>query len=120
MNEISRNLVLISYQCAAEVNRAEEKHPPMNSLHEGYAVILEELDEVWDEIKKKTPDLHRIRNELIQTAAMCIRLIDNVVTRPMERHIDDQVQILASAASAAVRAHKAAEYERQLLIKPEN
>ena len=29
------------------------KHTPMASAHEGYAVILEELDETWDEIKRR-------------------------------------------------------------------
>jgi hypothetical protein len=29
-----------------EINRAVELHGPMGSLHEGYAVILEEMDEL--------------------------------------------------------------------------
>jgi hypothetical protein len=45
--------------------------------HEGYAVILEELDELWDEVKKnqKNYDLAAQRKEAIQCAAMCIRFI---------------------------------------------
>ena len=35
------------------MERARTKHKPINSAHEGYAVILEELDEFWDEVKKK-------------------------------------------------------------------
>ena len=58
-----------------EVKKAEKKHPSFNSFHEGYAVILEEVDELWEEIKKKTSerDLVNLRLELIQIAAMCHR-----------------------------------------------
>lgn len=59
----------------AEINEAARKHTPMNSLHEGYAVILEGLDEAWGEIKKRTPNEEVVRRELIQTAAMCFRAI---------------------------------------------
>lgn len=58
---------------AAEVQRARAKHPQMNSIHEAYAVILEELDEFWDEVKKKSPDRKALSMELNQVAAMCIR-----------------------------------------------
>lgn len=45
--------------------------------HEGYAVILEELDELWQEVKKnqKNYDIAAQRKEAIQCAAMCIRFI---------------------------------------------
>jgi hypothetical protein len=41
---------------AEELIFARKKHGPVNSIHEGYAVILEELDEVWNEVKKKTDE----------------------------------------------------------------
>jgi len=41
---------------AAELAQAEAEHKPIHSLHEGYAVLLEELDEVWTECKKQTRD----------------------------------------------------------------
>lgn len=45
--------------------------------HEGYAVILEELDELWEEVKKnqKNYDIPAQRKEAIQCAAMCIRFV---------------------------------------------
>ena len=63
-----------------EVLRAEGIHAPINSHHEGYAVILEELDEYWEEVRKKAAerDEAAMRTELIQTAAMCIRTLYNV------------------------------------------
>lgn len=66
---------------ADEVSRAEAKHAPMNSLHEGYAVLLEEVDELWDEVKKQTAARNReaIRKECVQVAAMAVRLIRDVI-----------------------------------------
>lgn len=66
-----------------EVGRAESLHAPINSLHEGYAVILEELDEFWEQVRLKARDRDpvAVRTELIQTAAMCVRTIVNVCDR---------------------------------------
>lgn len=67
----------ITNAIADEVRRAGVNHKPLNSAHEAYSVILEELDEFWDEVRKKTEDRssYNMRTELIQTAAMCIRTI---------------------------------------------
>ena len=58
-----------------EVDRAQAKHAPMNSAHEAYAVILEELDEFKAEVWKQTRnrDTAHMAMELIQIAAMCAR-----------------------------------------------
>jgi hypothetical protein len=59
----------------AEVQRAETVYVPLHSLHEAYAVILEELDELWDQVRMKDHerDPVAIRKELIQIAAMAWR-----------------------------------------------
>ena len=62
----------------AEVARAVKKFPPLNSAHEGYAVILEELDELWEEIKAQTPDREAMRREAVQVAAMAVRFLLDV------------------------------------------
>lgn len=61
----------------AEFNAAATKHKPMNSLHEAYAVILEEVDELWDEVKKKARVRNQanVRTELRQIAAMALRAL---------------------------------------------
>lgn len=60
-----------------EVCRAKELHAPMNSAHEAYSVILEEMDELWEEIRKKRElrDRDALRTELIQVAAMACRAV---------------------------------------------
>ena len=64
-----------------ELASARKQHGAVNSIHEGYAVILEELDEVWDEVKKKTKerDLPHLLKELIQVWAMAQKMAEDVV-----------------------------------------
>lgn len=65
-----------------EFKKATRLHKPFNSSHEGYSVILEELDELWDEVKKnpaKHPErAERLRLEAIQAAAMCFRFLSDL------------------------------------------
>lgn len=61
-----------------EYESASSKYPDFNSAHEGYAVILEELDELWDEIKKKKPNYDKMYNEAKQVAAMALRFMMDV------------------------------------------
>lgn len=56
-----------------ELSKACTKHPPMHSNHEGYAVILEELDELWDEVKRDNHD--RALEEALQVGAMGVRFV---------------------------------------------
>jgi hypothetical protein len=61
---------------------------PSTVPHEGYAVILEELDELWDEVRASKPgaDCATMRTEALQVAAMALRFVhdvcDGVVLRP--------------------------------------
>jgi uncharacterized protein CbrC (UPF0167 family) len=70
--------VTIGKEIEAELVKARAKHAAMNSAHEGYAVILEELDELWDEIKAQVQDKAKMRKEAIQVAAMAARFIQDV------------------------------------------
>ena len=73
-------------QVREELIRATALHGPMRSSHEGYAVLLEEVDELWDEVKLKKRKLLtdqekarvRMRKEAIQVAAMAIRFVLDV------------------------------------------
>lgn len=65
-----------------EFIRASSKHAPMNSHHEAYAVIAEEFEEYWREVQKggKTSprDPEALKQELIETAAMCVRALHDL------------------------------------------
>ena len=60
----------------SELIRAKKIHPGFRSYHEGYGVIKEEFDEMWDEIKKRDVFHKRVREECIQLAAMCLKLLE--------------------------------------------
>jgi len=64
----------------AEIARARAKFPRRHaSAHEGFAVLDEERDELWDEVKGNHPErIARMRSEAIQVAAMAIRFIEDV------------------------------------------
>ena len=59
-----------------ELEIATIKHGPFHSTHEGYAVIKEELEELWDEVKVNNTE--KAKAEAIQVAAMAIRFIMDV------------------------------------------
>lgn len=63
-----------------EFNRAKDLYPAFHSNHEAYAVIKEEIDELWDEIKR-SKDVRandKIRKELIQVGAMVLRYLNDL------------------------------------------
>ena len=62
-------------QVEAELIQAIGNWPPFNSAHEGFAVLKEEVDELWEHVKtnQKKRDLVAMRKEAIQVAAMAMR-----------------------------------------------
>lgn len=62
-----------------ELERAM-RWPPMNSAHEGYAVLAEEVDELWDHVKVQQGkrDVPEMVYEAVQVAAMALRFIVDV------------------------------------------
>lgn len=64
----------------SEYNRASNLYPNFHSNHEGYAVLKEEVDELWDAIKKSKDVIgnDQIKHELIQIGAMVVRYLDNL------------------------------------------
>lgn len=75
---MSESLDIVYDDVFLEHNRATKIHGRFNSAHEGYAVILEELDELWDEVKKREHDYKKMYNEAKQVAAMAIRFMDDL------------------------------------------
>lgn len=58
-----------------ELCRARSRFRPMNSPHEGKAVIEEELDEFWEHCKANTGRESAAMDEAIQVAAMAARFV---------------------------------------------
>ncbi len=66
----------------AELERATAQHAPMSGPHEGWAVIFEELDELWDEVRGHSDNrTERMRYEAIQVAAMAVRFVIDICDR---------------------------------------
>lgn len=70
-----RTAILV--EICEELDRAD-KWPGFNSAHEGYAILREEVDELWDHVKvnQKKRDLDAMRAEAIQVAAMAIKFVN--------------------------------------------
>ncbi len=64
----------------AEYSRAVARFAAFNTAHEGYAVLLEEVDELWDHVKLKQGMrlTHEMRREAIQIAAMAMRFVTDI------------------------------------------
>lgn len=60
-----------------ELENANNKFALFNSSHEGYAVLLEEVDELWDEIKnnKDPMSIMNQKKEAVQIGAMAIKFL---------------------------------------------
>jgi hypothetical protein len=63
----------VAQAVTAELERAQRRFGPYVSPHEGYAVILEEADELWDEVKRGDVVKQDIWDEGVQVAAVALR-----------------------------------------------
>ena len=65
-----------------EWQRAREKFGPFASSHEGFAVLLEEVDElkaeVWSNETRNPDRTAKMRKEAVQVAAMALRFLTDV------------------------------------------
>ena len=70
----------ILLEIKSEFEHAESLYPKFHSNHEGDAVIKEEMDELWDEIKKEkgTKGNEAMKKELIQVGAMVLRFLNDL------------------------------------------
>jgi hypothetical protein len=68
-----------------EMAHASTLFPAFNSGHEGYAVLLEEVDELWEAVKlnkKRHPERYDLmRKECIQVGAMALRFLHDMEIR---------------------------------------
>lgn len=80
----SKTLLLdkIAKMMVNEAITAVSKFPPFHSCHEGFAVIKEEYEELWEEIRLMKNSVNptkeqkeKARKEAVQLGAMAIRFI---------------------------------------------
>lgn len=77
----------------SEYYRAVGKFPPFNSAHEGFAVIKEEYDELWDEVKRNPIHPAAMEKEAIQLGAMVLRFLIDVVGKE-KATMDSRAEII--------------------------
>lgn len=90
MNE--RKRAVIAEAVAAEIAQAEAKWGKgYASAHEAYGVLLEEVDEFWDEVRKKRAhrDRRLIVKELVQVACVAQRYAVQVLEEVGPGFLDD-------------------------------
>jgi hypothetical protein len=72
----------VAQEALSELSKARKSFGPLASPHEGYAVLLEEVEELWEEVRANKGDpaeyLANCRKEAIQVAAMAIAFIGEV------------------------------------------
>jgi len=63
-----------------EYSEASNQYGAFSSAHEGYAVLQEEVEELWDEVKKKPSARSKeaMLSEAGQVAAMAMRFMVDI------------------------------------------
>lgn len=78
MTEVNWKLIRkLHEEIKVELFKATEKFGKFNTGHEGYAILLEEVEELWSEVKLKNQK--KMRTEAIQVCAMALRFIHDVI-----------------------------------------
>jgi hypothetical protein len=79
--EIEAKIDLALSQIKEELLKATAKFGPFASAHEGYAVIKEEVDELWDDVKANLGYGPSAYTEAKQVAAMAARFMVDIGSR---------------------------------------
>lgn len=56
-----------------ELDKAQMKHAPMHSPHEGHSTIREEFEELWEHVRADTGRSDKAMREAAQLGAMALR-----------------------------------------------
>ena len=79
LTDITQKVVVA--MAVGELGRARANYPPMASYHEGWAIIQEEVEELWAEVRKRpgARDRRKMQEEAVQVAAMALRFVVDLV-----------------------------------------
>lgn len=77
-DELRKRFEVAIREVASEFDAATATHGEFHSAHEGFAVMLEEMDELKVEVWKRHRDPAALRFEAIQVAAMALRFLVDV------------------------------------------
>ena len=82
MNQQQIDLERFVKDLIAEYAKARSKYQPFHSAHEGYAVLLEEVDELWELVRLRSNlrSQEAMWRESVQIAAMAMAFATEVAT----------------------------------------
>jgi hypothetical protein len=96
-NKVTTGASAVGIEAVRELERARALYAPMSGTHDGYSKILEEVDELWAEIKafkdykdaskrghQQYQQLLDMRGEALQIAAMAMRFVMDVCDSRLE------------------------------------
>lgn len=74
----------LGLEIAARAKKARERYGAFASPHEAHSVIREELDELWDEVRKKSGlrSVLTLRNEALDVAVAALRYAAQLEAQP--------------------------------------
>jgi chromosome segregation ATPase len=92
LNSNSRVFTGVLKEVEKEISRATVKFPPYNSAHEGYAVIKEELDELWEHVRTRDENrnVEEMAQEAIQVATTAVRFVIDVCKKQLPEQAEDE------------------------------
>jgi hypothetical protein len=91
-NNYNKLMEIIDEEVTYAFFYALENHPPYPSYHHGFAVIKEELDELWEEVRKKNWDKAAMRKEVIHVVTTGLRFYFDLLC-------DDEEESVPSVSS---------------------
>ena len=85
---------------SVELERAKEEHEDFHSLHEGYAVLLEEIDESRDELQIVQADAAALWRCVKDDNALCAKLVLVEIEKAAVHLAAEAIQVAAMARKA--------------------
>lgn len=64
-----------------ELKSARKNHGPQSSIHEGFAILLEEVDEFWEHVRAKSSrrNYRELLKELVQIGSCAQKTAEDIV-----------------------------------------